>query len=249
MTLHRGALSCALAAVAACGDRAEPPPPVPPGAGWHEAVDIDHLILAIDSLERGVALLESVTGVRPARGGAHPGRGTQNALLSLGEGRYLELLAPNPADTSATAREGAAERDAFFGAFRDPAPMGWAVRVADAVAERDRLRARGLPAGDVAAGSRARPDGRVLRWQTFDPWGEPPGVVLPFVIAWDAGSPHPSADAPAGCTLVELSIASPEADGLRARFERAGWPVAVRAATEELLEFTLDCPAGRVHFR
>jgi len=58
---------------------------------------VDHVIVSIDSLERGMAMLEQRTGVAPMMGAVHPGRGTRNALLSLGPTTYLELLAPNQA--------------------------------------------------------------------------------------------------------------------------------------------------------
>jgi hypothetical protein len=55
------------------------------------AAQIDHVILGIDDLDRGVKAFEAATGVKPVYGGKHPG-GTRNALVSLGDGIYLEQL-------------------------------------------------------------------------------------------------------------------------------------------------------------
>ncbi|NDV00999.1 VOC family protein [Pseudoroseicyclus tamaricis] len=57
---------------------------------------LDHLVILANDLEAGVAHAEASLGLRPQPGGRHVRFGTHNALLSIGEGLYLEVLAPEP---------------------------------------------------------------------------------------------------------------------------------------------------------
>ena len=62
-------------------------------AAWPKIAEVptllDHVLLGCNDLDRGIAFVEEHTRVRAAFGGVHPGRGTQNALLSLGERRWM----------------------------------------------------------------------------------------------------------------------------------------------------------------
>ncbi len=204
-------------------------------------VDVDHVIVAIDSLERGMALLREKTGVSPIIGGAHPGRGTQNALMSLGPRVYLELLAPNPADSAG------ARVVAEHARYTSLTPVGWAVHASDVGIVRASAIARGLPPSEIRAGSRRKPDGAELAWRTLAPWGAEDLGVLPFFIEWSAASPHPATTTPTGCTLAALTIETPAPDSLRALLGRASLDVPVSAGSDERLRVALDCPTGRVH--
>src|SRR6185436_20196195 len=60
---------------------------------------VDHLVVAIRSLPEGIAEFERLVGIKAVVGGKHPGRGTENALVSLGDGKYVEIIAPQDGAT------------------------------------------------------------------------------------------------------------------------------------------------------
>src|SRR5438105_10098731 len=88
---------------------------------------LDHILLGCNDLDRGIAFVEERAGVRASFGGVHPGRGTQNALISLGERtpqepnprRYLEIIAPDP-------KQSGVQQYSAVTKLNEPRLIGWA---------------------------------------------------------------------------------------------------------------------------
>lgn len=206
-----------------------------PWAAWPGIAEVptllDHILLGSSDLERGIAFVEERSGVRAAFGGVHPGQGTQNALLSLGERRYLEIIAPDP-------KQSGVEQYSVITKLKEPRLIGWAAHRDDLTQFSEQLRKAGTEFAGPLAGSRLRPDGKVLRWRALR-FKEDHGGLLPFFIEWSKDSVHPSVDAPKGCTLTRFEATTPNAEDLRN---------ALSGIQLDLHVSTLDHPSLRAAF-
>ena len=119
---------------------------------------LDHLVIALRDLDRGVAGCEAA-GFTVVPGGRHPGRNTRNALVVFDDGAYLELItysAPSPDER--WWRELDAHGDGL---------VDFALLPQDLPAKVAQAQARGL--SDITGplpGGRVRPDGERVAWQT-----------------------------------------------------------------------------------
>src|SRR6266850_2904131 len=170
---------------------------------------LDHVLLGCADLDRGIDFVAQTVGVRATFGGVHPGRGTRNALLALGERRYLEIIAPDPKQDGI---EGFAQKQvAHLKQLASPHLIGWAAHPGDLEKFSVRLREAGIAFDGPRAGSRQRPDGKLLQWKTLNLKDDRDGL-LPFFIEWGADSLHPSEDAPKGCRLTNFGGLTPNTD-------------------------------------
>lgn len=199
---------------------------------------IDHIILGVSDLDAGIEEFERRTGVRPAYGGKHP-TGTHNALVSLGDGTYLEIIAVQP---GVSAPPGFSE----LAAFKSLTPIGWAVSASDIGQLRSRLATAGVELTDARQGSRTTPSGATLRWHTL---GLKDQVrEAPFFIVWSPDSPHPSSSSPPGCSLARWSIAGPNDRLLERLRNTLQLPISIATAPSPALHLTLTCPSGSASF-
>ena len=197
---------------------------------------LDHILLGCNDLDHGIDFVYQHTGIRAAFGGVHPGRGTRNALLSLGERRYLEIIAPDPQQSDVPDNYGLRGLD-------EPRLITWAAHPDNIQALATRLAKAGIAAEGPTPGSRKRPDGKLLQWQTLNLKDNANGL-LPFFIEWSANSAHPSTDAPGGCHLANFEILRPDPAALTKTAQQLGLDVAISKSATAQLRATLSC-AGR----
>jgi Glyoxalase-like domain len=205
---------------------------------------LDHILLGCHDLQRGIAFVEQPTGVRAAFGGVHPGRGTQNALLSLGassaqeKGRYLEIIAPDSQQAG-----GASPLLDTLKKLSEPRLVGWAAHPKNIEALAARLKRYGIAADGPTPGSRKRPDGKELHWRTLN-LRDDAGGLLPFFIEWGADSIHPSADAPSGCQLLRLELLTPDPSALAKLTAQLALGTAIAKAAIPQLHAVIQGPQG-----
>jgi len=203
---------------------------------------VDHLLLGTRDLDAGIEWVAKTFGVKAAVGGSHPGRGSRNALIAFRQRRYLEIIAPDPAQPPENLTRN-------LRTLEEPRLIAWASASTDLSALAKRLQERGQRVTGPLDGARIRPDGGKLAWRTlsleeaFEQAGADP---IPFFIQWSPESSHPSQDSPQGCDVIGFAIEHPKADAVRALLAQAGIDADVRQAKSCRLIATLDTPKGRV---
>ena len=181
--------------------------------------------------------IEARHGLASTEGGRHPGWGTANRIVPLGEA-YLELVAVVDEAEAAHSPFGR-----WVAAARPPLPrlLGWAVRTheLDEIARRLDL--------TVAAGSRApseRPTRAMAAGRHEQATAEP---SLPVFIEWGHGTQRPGrapATHRAGAVQIATLRLDGDADRLTAWLGAHRLPITVRPGTRAVASIVLTGAAG-----
>ena len=201
---------------------------------------VDHLVYATPDLETSVAELEKQLGVRAAAGGQHPGRGTRNALLALGERSYLEIIGPDPSQ----------DKPQWFGIDRltKGRLTTWAANARDLEKLVANTARNGLRMGPITAGQRVTAGGVVLNWKFTDPVTVVADGLVPFFIDWGQ-SPHPAASAPPGVELLSMRGEHPQPGKVAEALASVDIPLRVEYGREPSLIVVLKTSNGLVELR
>lgn len=196
---------------------------------------IDHIVYGVHDLDTGCDHFEKLLGIRPSFGGYHRTQGTKNALLNLGDGCYLELLAIDESNA-----EIKAPRWMGIDLLGTPRIIRWAIKSIDLENDSKVLQTVNSEMGTMIKGARKAADGSDLSWEMTLPLASPEVVILPFMLDWGTDSNHPTTLLQDGCRLLSISGTHPAAeaqhkvlDELGVEFDLVeGSPISLRAKIE-----------------
>ncbi len=208
---------------------------------------LDHLLIGTPDLGQGIEWLEARTGVRAIPGGVHPGLGTWNALASLGPSQYVEIIAPDPAQSEVETFYVPGLRD-----FKEPRIATWAARGAHLASRFASGFGEGFQCDPPRQGSRLRPDGTRLAWTLAFPkhlGHHGFSGLLPFLIEWESRAHHPGQTTPNGLSLQSVAFGHPEPEALRAALAAFAIEALVVFSPAPFLEVDVQTPKGGVTLR
>jgi len=214
-----------------------------PRAANTVVAQVDHIVYATPDLQLGIDTAEKLFGVRATPGGQHPGLGTRNALIALGPASYLEIIGPDPDQPKP-----AGGRRFGIDDLNAPHLLTWVAKGTLLEKFAANAKAHGVDLGAVIPGSRKRPDGVVLSWTYTDPRVVLADRLVPYFIDWGS-SPHPSATAAKGVTLVSLRAEHPDAAHVQSMLKQLGLDLVVTPGPKPSLVATFDSPKGKVELK
>ncbi len=132
---------------------------------------IDHIVIAVSELDQAARDYRDL-GFTVLPGGVHANKATHNALICLGDGTYMELLARTGAVPAPDMLDFSPLLDKGEGL------AGFALGSDNLEADAARLKANAFSHIEIAPGERRRLDGTIIRWKLM----HIDGSFTPFFI-------------------------------------------------------------------
>ena len=183
---------------------------------------IDHIVYFVKDLESSIEKFTKLLGVRPIIGGRHLKWGSWNALFSLSNGTYFELLADDP--NSKVKHQGFLKQLASNKAdgegiitfmYRPPKQYNKNLEKYKSIIKEK----TNYNAGNIFGGERALENGQILKWDLMAPSNDDDTKgVTGICIDWQLQNfdeLHPSNTSPKGVELLQLTIYHPNYENLK----------------------------------
>ena len=202
---------------------------------------LDHIVYAVADLDSACTQFEELLGVAPVFGGYHQTQGTKNALVGLGQGQYLELIA-------------------IDGTNKQISPPRWMgidllskAQITRGAAKSDNLdhdvsvlREANPDMGNQSGGSRKSADGTLLSWELLLPLASPEVEIIPFMIDWSTAESHPSKQLSAECKLIDLCATHPNPSVIQPVLKALDITIDVQKSDNISIKAKISCPNGIV---
>jgi hypothetical protein len=226
------------------------------GAGTRRPrLEFDHVQIAVEDLDAAIDRFAREYGLLARVGGRHPGRGTGNAIVPLGDS-YLELIAVLD---DAEARPHPTSRRVGRAVGMNRTFAAWAARTGDLGQTLTQLGDLGLqlPERHGVEGRRRRTDGVELAWRSADLVSDGEFSPLPFLIEWrvplDEFPGALSTAHPSGARgVLALRLSEPAPDQAMAQLRpilHQDIEYSVQSGEPGIAEVVLDTPTGPLILR
>ncbi len=203
---------------------------------------IDHIVYCVDNLEEAIKDLEIKLGVKVTIGGAHLTQGTKNALINLGDGCYLEILAIDENNTDIKA-----PRWMGIDLLQSSQITRWALKAENIKDDSKLLSTYNPYMGQVSGGSRKMNNGKSLTWQIAMPLPKPEIDIIPFITDWTKSEAHPTDTLDQDCKLLELRLNDPNTNDIQNLFTQLHIDLKINISKTTSIQAIIQCPNGIVH--
>jgi len=185
--------------------------------------EIDHIVIGARTLEEGARYVEETLGVKPVKGGVHPGVGTHNMLLGLGAACYVEIIAPDPGQPAPAHPRPFDLDDASLRTMLEAEPRLIAYVASTPALDAVVARLGPSHAGEIRSMSRGD-----LAWRmAFPPQRQDMDNLIPPLIQWD-GERAGKRIKDSGWRLTSLEAEHPDSQALRGSLTARGLTDAVK---------------------
>lgn len=202
---------------------------------------IDHIVYSVLDLDKAMDSIEKKLGIRPVYGGYHKTQGTKNALLNLGEGCYLEILAIDEEN-----KEINTPRWMGIDLITESRVTRWAIKSETITQDSETLKSYDSNMGEIYQGSRKTTSGDTLAWKMILPLPSPKIELMPFMVDWSGSAFHPTEKLEDTCSIKEISFEGSAPNKGNLVFDELGISNIITRSANNKISVTIEGPNGLI---
>lgn len=202
---------------------------------------IDHIVYCVLDLDTAIDHIEKLFGIRPEIGGRHLAYGTKNALLNLGQGTYLEILARD-----STYKDSGVNRWMGIDLIDTDMITRWAIKSECLDRDAALLKKYSPQLSKIVEGKRIVQGGQTLSWYMTLPSSVPEVEIIPFLTDWSKSPLHPTDRLKDGCELMHIELLHPKPEDILSLIEELDIEIEIVKYDRARIKIHVSTPNGMV---